>query len=89
MLQAFENIDSGTAYKLTFLYRFPLVELKVSHARFDLAAAPDRNATDVDVTYNLGHRVKGLSLRYRLELLASASDAVEQSDQRFQLQYLF
>ena len=89
MLQALENVDAGDAVKVSFFYSFPAVELKVSHTRFDLANEVDRGATDIDVIYDMSRFVDNLSLRYRLELVNSDSDAVEQSDQRFQVQYVF
>src|SRR5690606_32424190 len=52
MLQNMENVDSGQGMKFTFLYSFPSVELKVSHARLDFATIADLDATDIDVTYN-------------------------------------
>jgi hypothetical protein len=89
MLQNMENVDSGDGVKLTFLYSFPSVEAKLSYAKLDFNTIADLDATDVDVTYNLGNYIKGLSLRYRVEFVSSDSDAVSQSDHRLQLQYLF
>lgn len=89
MLQNMENVDSGDGVKLTFLYSFPFVEVKLSHAHLNFASIADLGATDFDVTYNMNQYVKGLSLRYRVEVVTSDSDTVEQSDHRLQLQYVF
>ena len=89
MLMNMENNDAGEGIKLTFVYDFPTVKLKISHAHLDFDVIPDLDATDVDVTYSMDQYVKGLSLRYRVEVVNSDSDAVEQSDNRFQLQYVF
>jgi hypothetical protein len=89
MLQNMENNDAGEGLKLTFLYEFPAVKVKMSYAHLDFTVIPDLDATDIDVTYSLNEYVKGLSLRYRVEFVNSDSDAVEQSDDRLQLQYVF
>ena len=89
MLATMENVDSGDAYKITFNYDFPKLKLKLSYAEFDFESAPDREAIDGDVTYDLSEYVKGLSLRWRVEFLTSDSDAVEQVNHRFQAQLTF
>lgn len=89
MLQTLENVDAGDAAKVTFFYYFPSVEMKLSYAKFNFASVVDREATCLDLIYNMNHYVKGLSLRYRVEVVTSDSNAVEQSDQRFQLQNVF
>lgn len=89
MLQNMENVDAGKGVKLTFIYAFHSVDVKLSHADLNFASIADLGATDFDVTYNLDRYVKGLSLRYRVEVVTSDSDAVEQSDHRFQVQYVF
>ena len=89
MLLSMENIDAGTAGKLMLIYNFPRIELKISHSQFDFFSAADRNASNLDVIYNLSHYVKGLSLRYRLEVIQSDEKVVAQSDHRLQMQYTF
>ena len=46
-------------------------------------------AFDFDVTYNLSDYAPGLTFRYRLEIVTSTVASVEQTNQRFQLQYKF
>lgn len=89
MLTNMENNDAGTGIKLTLLYSFPSVEIKLSHAGLNFVNTSDLGATDFDVTYKMDRFIEGLSLRYRVEIVTSDSDAAEQSDHRLQLQYLF
>jgi len=90
-LSTVENVDSGDAIKLTFNYNFPTPKLafKLSYAVFDFDSAVDREATDVDVTYTMDDIVKGLSARWRLEVVTADSARVEQINHRFQLQLKF
>ena len=89
MLQNMENNDAGEGLKLTLLFEVRAVKVRLSYAHLDFAVLPDLDATDFDLTYSLNNYVKGLSLRYRVEFVNSDSDAVEQSDNRLQLQYVF
>lgn len=90
MLQTVENTDSGSASKLTFLYKpVSSLSLKLSHAVFDFDNVADRDATDFDVTYKFGGYVDGLSLRYRLEIVGSDTASVKQTNHRFQTQFVF
>lgn len=86
MLQNMENVDAGEAVKLTFGYAFTSVDLKISYADLDFATAVDVVATDFDVTYRMD---RSMSLRYRVEVVTSDTAAAEQSDHRFQIQYVF
>ncbi|MDQ2078049.1 OprD family outer membrane porin [Marinimicrobium sp. ABcell2] len=89
MLETMENSDAGDSFKVSLFYTFPNLDIKLSYAVFDYKNAVDRNATDFDVTYNLGGFVEGLSLRYRMEIVSADVSAAEHSDHRFQLQYVF
>ena len=89
MLQTVENVDSGDAVKVTFNHSFPKVKLKFSYAEFDFDTSTDREAIDFDVTYDMSDYSKGLTLRYRVEFVTSDVKSVEQTNQRFQLQYKF
>jgi hypothetical protein len=86
MLQNMENVDAGEGVKLTFFHAFASMDLKISHADLNFVSAPDVGATDFDVTYRMD---RGLSLRYRVEIVTSDTEAAEQSDHRFQIQYVF
>jgi hypothetical protein len=89
MLATVENVDAGDAIKLTFNHSFAKVKLKLSYAEFDFDTAVDREAIDVDVIYNLGDVVKGLTARWRFESITADIDSVEQINNRFQLQLKF
>jgi hypothetical protein len=89
MLATVENVDAGDALKLTYNYSFSKVKLKLSYAEFDFETAADLEAVDVDVTYNMDEIVKGLTARWRLEVVSSDVDRVEQINHRFQLQLKF
>lgn len=90
MLESVENIDSGDATKLTFNYNFSsALTLKVSHALFDFNSAADRDATDFDITYSFSEYWKGLSLRWRVEVVTSDTETIEQTNHRLQLQFAF
>ena len=89
MLATVENVDAGDAIKLTYNYSFTKVALKLSYAVFDFKTEADREAIDVDVTYNMDEMVKGLTARWRVEFLTSDVDSVEQINNRFQLQLKF
>lgn len=89
MLQNLENGDSGDAMKVTFNHSFPKTKLKLSYAEIDFDTSTDREAFDFDVTYNLSDYAPGLTFRYRLEIVTSTVASVEQTNQRFQLQYKF
>lgn len=86
MLQNMENVDAGAAVKLTFSYAFTSIDLKISHADLDFESVADLGATDFDVIYKMD---QALSLRYRVEIVTSDSEAAEQGDHRFQVQYVF
>lgn len=90
MLQTVENVDAGNAIKGTFNYAFGnSVKLKLSYATFDFNNTADRDAVDVDITYNFSGFYQGLSLRWRLEVVTSDVSSVEQTNNRFQLQFVF
>ena len=89
MLQTFENVDSGDAVKVTFNHSFAKVKLKASYAEFDFDTSTDREAIDFDLTYDMSGYSKGLTLRYRIEVVTSDVKSVEQINQRFQMQYRF
>lgn len=90
MLETFENVDSGDAGKITFNYSpFSSLAMKLSYADFNFDNVVDRNATDVDITYSFDGYWKGLSFRWRVEVVDSDSDAVSQTNHRFMLQYAF
>ena len=89
MLQTFENVDSGDAVKVTFNHSFAKVKLKASYAEFDFDTSTDREAIDFDLTYDMSGYSKGLTLRYRIEVVTSGVKSVEQINQRFQMQYRF
>jgi hypothetical protein len=89
MLQTFENVDSGDAVKVTFNHSFAKVKLKASYAEFDFDTSTDREAIDFDLTYDMSDYSKGLTLRYRIEMVTSDVESVEQINQRFQMQYKF
>ena len=89
MLQTFENVDSGDAVKVTFNHSFAKVKLKASYAEFDFDTSTDREAIDFDLTYDMSDYSKGLTLRYRIEMVTSDVESVEQINQRFQMQYRF
>ncbi len=90
MLETFENVDSGDASKITFNYNFsPALAFKLSYATFDFNLAPDRDATDVDITYSFDEYWEGLSLRWRVEVVTSDTETVEQTNHRLQLQFVF
>ena len=90
MLETFENVDSGDASKITFNYNFSnALVFKLSYATFDFTLAPDRDATDVDITYSFDDYWNGLSLRWRVEVVTSDTDTVEQTNHRLQLQFAF
>lgn len=90
MLETFENIDAGSAGKFTVSYN-PSSQwaLKVSHASFDFDRVVDRDATDVDITYSFADYWRGLSLRWRVEIVDSEATTVEQTNMRFQTQFVF
>lgn len=89
MVETVENVDSGDAAKITLNYNFSKVKLKLSYAKFDFDTAADREATDFDVTYSLDGLSKGLSARWRVEVVTSDTDSVEQTNNRFQLMLKF
>lgn len=90
MLQTFENVDAGDAYKVTFNHNFgSSIALKLSYASFDFINATDRDATDFDITYKFSDYLSGLSLRWRIEIVSSDTDSVEQTNHRFQTQFVF
>lgn len=89
MVETLENVGSGSATKITLGYSFPSVALKVSHAWLDFDTVVDREATDVDVTYSMDRYLKGLSLRWRLEVGSADAEAAEFINHRLQAQYLF
>lgn len=90
MLETMENVDAGEALKLTFNHSFSSkVDVKFSYATFDFDQAADREATDLDVTYALDQYLEGLSFRWRLEVVTSDIDSVEQVNHRFQTQFTF
>ncbi|MET0357527.1 MAG: OprD family outer membrane porin [Cellvibrio sp.] len=89
MVENMENVDSGDAVKLTALYSFSQLDAKLSYAAYDFTELADRDALDLDFTYNMTGNLKGLSLRVRFEVVTSDTSAVEQVDNRFQLQYVF
>lgn len=90
MLQTFENVDAGSATKLTLNFNpSEQVAMKLSFATFDFDQVVDREALDVDVTYRFSDTLKGLSLRWRMEIVSSDSESVEQTNMRFQTQYVF
>jgi hypothetical protein len=89
MLASMENVDSGDAYKLTLNYNLANTKLKLSYAEFDFDNADDREAIDADITYSMAAMVKGLSFRWRVEFVTSDNEAVEQINNRFQLQMKF
>ncbi|HEY7772793.1 MAG TPA: OprD family outer membrane porin [Marinagarivorans sp.] len=90
MLQTFENVDAGSAQKVTLNFN-PTSQLamKLSFATFDFDQVVDRDAVDADVTYKFANYLKGLSLRWRLEVVTSDDENVEQTNMRFQTQYVF
>lgn len=90
MLETFENVDAGTAGKFTVSYN-PNTQwaLKVSYASFNFDQVADRDATDIDVTYSFAGYWQGLSLRYRAEIVDSDVTTVEQTNMRFQTQFVF
>lgn len=90
MLETFENVDAGSASKFTVAYN-PTSQwaLKLSYASFNFDRVVDRNATDVDVTYSFVDYWRGLSLRWRVEIVDSDAVAVEQTNMRFQTQFAF
>lgn len=90
MLETFENVDAGGASKFTFAYN-PNSQwaLKLSYASFDFDRVVDRDATDVDVTYSFANYWRGLSLRWRVEIVDSDAVTVEQTNMRFQTQFVF
>lgn len=90
MLQTVENTDSGAAGKLTLFYKpNGSVQLKVSHAQFDFDNVVDRDATDFDLSYKFSGYAKGLSLRWRVEIVGSDEPSVEQINHRIQTQFTF
>lgn len=90
MLETFENLDAGDAGKVAVAYAFSSnLTLVASHARFDLRRVVDRNATDMDVTYQFSGNLQGLSLRWRVEVVTADVEAVEQTNHRFQTQFVF
>ena len=90
MLETFENVDAGSASKFTVSYTpNPQWALKLSYASFDFDQVVDRDATDIDVTYNFVGYWQGLSLRYRAEIVGSDATTVEQTNMRFQTQLVF
>lgn len=90
MLETFENVDAGSAGKLTVAYN-PNAQwaLKMSYADFDFDQVVDRSATDFDATYSFGGYWQGLTLRYRVEIVDSDATTVEQTNMRFQTQFVF
>src|SRR5690606_3727087 len=85
MLETFENLDAGDAGKIAVAYALSnSLTLVASHARFDLRQVADRNATDVDVTYQFSGNLQGLSLRWRVEAVTADVETVEQTNHRFQ-----
>ena len=90
MLQTFENVDAGSAEKVTLNFN-PTSQwaLKLSFATFDFDQVVDRDALDADVTYKFSDYLKGLSLRWRMEIVSSDNENVEQTNLRFQSQYVF
>lgn len=90
MLETMENVDAGEALKITFNHRLSSkVNVKLSYATFDFDQAPDREAADLDVVYALDQYLEGLSFRWRVELVTSDVDSVEQINHRFQTQFAF
>jgi len=89
MLTTLENVDAGDAVKVTYNYQWNDLAFKASYAEFDYAQAVDRNATDLDVTYKLDQWQPGLSLRWRVEIVDGDDVAVEQINNRFQVQLTF
>lgn len=90
MLQTFENVDAGSAGKVTLNFSpSDQVDLKLSFASFSFDQVVDREALDADVTYRFANTMEGLSLRWRLEVVSSDSESVEQTNMRFQTQYAF
>jgi hypothetical protein len=89
MLQTFENVDSGDAVKVTFNHSFAKVKLKASYAEFDFDTSTHREAIDFDLTKDMSAYSKGLTLSYRIEMVTSDVESVEQINQRFQMQYKF
>lgn len=90
MLETMENVDAGDAFKLTFEYAFSKqLYFKVSHATLDFENAADRDDTDIDIIYQFGGALTGFSIRNRLTIVSSDTESVEQTNNRFQLQYVF
>ncbi len=90
MLETFENVDAGSAGKVTMNFNpNDQVALKLSFASFDFDQVVDRDALDADVIYRFSNTLKGLSLRWRLEVVSSDSESIEQTNMRFQTQYAF
>jgi hypothetical protein len=90
MLQTFENVDAGSAGKITLNYKpSAQIALKLSFANFNFDQVVDRNALDADATYTFTNDLKGLSLRWRMEIVSSDTASVEQTNMRFQTQYVF
>ncbi len=90
MLETFENVDAGSAEKITLNYNpVDQLALKLSFASFDFDQVVDRDALDADITYRFSNTLKGLSIRWRLEVVSSDSESVEQTNMRFQAQYGF
>lgn len=90
MLQTMENTDSGSAYKLAFKYGFSKnLVFNLSYSDFSFDTAPDRNAVYFDLGYNFDNKLKGLSLKWRLEKDSSDVKSVNILENRLQLQIVF
>lgn len=90
MLETFENVDAGSAEKVTIdINPTSSLAMKLSFATFDFEDVVDRDAIDADITYKFTNSLDGLSLRWRIEVVTSDSENVEQTNMRFQTQYVF
>lgn len=89
MIGTLENVDAGSALKATFNYAFSQVKFKLSYATLDYASATDRESLNVDMTYSFNDYLKGLSLRYRLEVMTADVETNEVTNHRLQAQFAF
>lgn len=90
MLGTLENVDAGSATKITLLYPFmENLNFKFSYAVLDFVVATDIESTDLDLTYSFNGYLKGLSLRWRVETITSDLASAKQTNHRLQTQFVF
>ena len=90
MLGTMENVDAGSTIKGTFNYNVGKnIAIKASYATLDFETATDITATNFDFTYKFSGYYEGFSLRYRVEIIGSDVEASEQTNNRFQAQFVF